>query len=466
MFARPLLRRRPCWLHVGVRLASFSPLVLGGCATTGGSARYETMSVAYARSDPAGASTPPDARLGHLRGPTLERSAFVRAVLDSNPTLTSARQSWRAALARVRQAGAFEDPMLDVGLAPLSVGSSAAPIGYEIGLSQRLPWFGKRALEADVAQAEAEATRSDYEGVKRELALTAITLYDQYFVNVRSLEINAAHTKLMRTMRDHALAQFSAGRGSAQDSLQAEVELTHLEHDAVILATERDVTLAQMNELLHRAPELPLPPPPADLKLPPALDVAPAKLEAEAVQSRPEITAARQHARAEQARAERAEREYYPDFTLSTSYNSMWEMPEHRWMVGLGFNLPIQSGKRGGAADEARAMRAQQESDALRLSDAARTQVFVTLKRLSESQHLLGLYETRLLPVAKDQIDAAHAGFVTSQTPFAAVLEAEKNLRKVELDYQMARADYARRRGELDRALGRLPGLDGKDAGR
>jgi outer membrane protein TolC len=135
-------------------------------------------------------------------------------------------------------------------------------------------------------------------------------------------------------------------------------------------------------------------------------------------------------------------------------------------MVGLGFNLPIQSGRRGGAADEARAMRAQQESDALRLSDAARTQVFVSLKRLDESQHLLGLYETRLLPIAKDQIDAAHAGFVTSRTPFAAVLEAERNLRKVELDYQMARADYARRRAELDRALGRIPGLDWKDAGR
>jgi hypothetical protein len=47
-----------------------------------------------------------------------------------------------------------------------------------------------------------------------------------------------------------------------------------------------------------------------------------------------------------------------------------------------------------------------------------------------------------------------------------AVIEAEKNLRDVELEYQMARADYAGRRGELDRALGKIPGLDWQEADR
>jgi outer membrane protein TolC len=144
----------------------------------------------------------------------------------------------------------------------------------------------------------------------------------------------------------------------------------------------------------------------------------------------------------------------------------MWDMPAHRWMVGLGVNLPIWSGKRSGMAEEAQAMRAQFESDAARMSDMARTQVFVSVKQLEESAHVLRLMETRLLPVARDQIDAARAGFVTSQNPFMAVVQAEKNLRQVELDYQVARAEYARRRAELDRALGRLPGLGPKEADR
>jgi outer membrane protein, heavy metal efflux system len=225
--------------------------------------------------------------------------------------------------------------------------------------------------------------------------------------------------------------------------------------------------MAQMNELLHRDPELPLPPPPDDLPLPPTPDAAaPERLETEAIDHRPDIAGVRQHARAEEARSERAAREAYPDVTVSTSYNSMWDMPEHRWMVGLSFNLPVQTGRRHGAVDEANAMRARYDAEAARMTDMARTQVVVALKQLDEAGHVVRLFEERLLPIARQEVDAARAAFVSSGVPFVSVIDAEKNLRGVELDQQMAEADYDRRRGELDRALGRIPGLDGKEEGR
>jgi outer membrane protein TolC len=349
-------------------------------------------------------------------------------------------------------------------VAPLSIGSSAARFGFTAMISQRLPWPGKKGFEQAAAKAEADAGRSDYETAKRDLALSASLLYDQYFVAARSLDINREHVALMRSMQAVATAQFETGRASAQDPLQAEFELTHMEHNAVVLGSQRDVTVAQMNELLHRAPELPLPPPPEDLPLPPAPDVADVqRLESEAVDRRPDIRAAKQHAGAEQARADRAEREYLPDVTVSTSYNSMWDMPEHRWMVGLSIDLPIQTGRRGGAVDEARAMRAQYEAEAARMTDMARTQVVVSLKQLDESAHVLHLYAQRLVPIARDRVEAARNAFTASQAPFATVIDAEKNLRQVQLEQQMARADYNRRRGELDRALGRIPGVEEKE---
>ena len=486
MFSMPFFRRRPTrdrhaecssapapreWppaarsacraLVVGAWLCACStgqraPLADGGSAAAG------------VRADAAGIRPerpPPDPQA--LDAATvLERGAFVRAVLSRNPSIDSARSAFRAALARIRQTGTFEDPMVEVGLAPLSVASSEVSFGYEVAVSQKLPWFGKRALESAAATAEARAARADFESVRRELALTAVTLYEKYFVSSRSLAINSQHIALMQAMRAAAVAQFASGRGSAQDALQAEAELTHMEHDAVMLATERDVTLAQMNELLHRAPERPLPPPPAELALPPAPDASGTHLQVEAIERRPDIVSAREHARAEQARSERAERDAYPDFTLSTSYNSMWDMPQHRWMVGVGLNLPLQSAGRAGAADEARAMRAQFESEVLRLSDAARTQIFVSLRQLKESLHIIELYEKRLLPVARQQIDAARVGFASFQNAFSALIDAERNLRRVELDYQLARAAYGLRRAELERALGRVPALDEKGAQR
>ncbi|HEX4341529.1 MAG TPA: TolC family protein [Polyangiaceae bacterium] len=414
---------------------------------------------------PTASSTSAPTAVGAEPGPVLGRAAFVREVLARNPSIESARQGWRAALARVRAAGPFEDPMLDAGIAPLSIGSSRVSVGYEVGLSQKLPWFGKRGLETAAAAAEANAARNDLEATRRELAMTAVALYDQYFVAVRSLAINSEHLGLMRVLGGGATAQFESGRGAAQDPLEADVELAGLERDAAMLTAERDVVTAQMNELLHRDPASSLPPPPSEVPLAEKHDVNDVqRLQREAVARRPELAAIRDRARAEQARADGAKREAYPDVTVSTSYNSMWDMPEHRWMVGLGFNLPIWSGPRGGRADEAAARRAQLESDAARLEASARTAVYVSVTRLRESEHVLRLYDERLLPVARARIEAARAGFTASRSPFTAVIDAERSLRTVELDYQTARAECDRRHAELERALGRIPGLDDEGA--
>ncbi|MGH7272083.1 MAG: TolC family protein, partial [Polyangiaceae bacterium] len=275
--------------------------------------------------------------------------------------------------------------------------------------------------------------------------------------------INAQHIALVKTLKGAALAQFASGRASAQDPLQAEVELTHMEHDAVTLGSDRDVATAQMNELLHRDPAASLPPPAKDLAMPGGPDALDApRLEREATEQRPEIQSARMHARAEQARAERAERESYPDLTVSTSYNSLWSAPEQRWMVGLGFNLPIQLGRRAGAVEAADAARLRFESDAVTVADKTRTEVAVAIDRIEEARHILHLYEARLIPVARDEIDAARAGFVASRNDFVAVITAEKNLRTVDLEYETAQTNFDRRRAELARALGRIPGLEEK----
>src|SRR5450631_1231302 len=116
----------------GAVIGSGFIFAVSGCATTAGSGSCETSSGDYARCA-SHTSRPPrdDAAIG-LNAVALERRAYVRAVLERNPTIESARQGWRAALSRVQQSGTFEDPMIDLGVAPLSIGSSKAPFGYEV----------------------------------------------------------------------------------------------------------------------------------------------------------------------------------------------------------------------------------------------------------------------------------------------------------------------------------------------
>ena len=122
MLGEPLFRgrSRAHFLRAGgVTIGSALIFSLFGCATTAGSASYETARTEYDHSGAAAArSVPSDTTLG-LKASVLDRRAYVRAVLERNPSIESARQGWRAALSRVSQSGTFEDPMIDLGIAPL-----------------------------------------------------------------------------------------------------------------------------------------------------------------------------------------------------------------------------------------------------------------------------------------------------------------------------------------------------------
>lgn len=391
----------------------------------------------------------------------LERQALVRAVLERNPTLEAARQAWQAALEQEPQVTSLADPMLSYSVAPLSIGASDVRYGQIVQFSQALPYPGKRRLRGEVARAEAEVARLNYEGVRLQLATLASLLFDDYYFVHRSREINDEHVGLLADFQRIATAMYSAGTAAQQDPIQAEVELAHLLHREVVLGTSRETVAAQINALLHRRPEAELPPPPLSLALPEIGELDPQRLQEAALAARPEIRAREAVIEAREADLRFQRLEFYPDFQAMTSFNSMWGNTEHRWMVGVGINLPIRRDRIRAGVAEAQARLRAAESQRLELEDAIRAQVQTAYDRLQEAEHIVELFRSRLLPAAGDQVRAALAGFETARNSFLALIEAERNQRTVALGYQGALTDYYRRRTELERALGRIPGLGG-----
>ncbi|HKU45182.1 MAG TPA: TolC family protein, partial [Polyangiales bacterium] len=310
-----------------------------------------------------------------LSAPQLSRAGLIRAVLDSNPSLEAARQSWRAALERTRQAGTHEDPMLMASLAPLSLAST---VGYEVELSQRIPLGGKLGAQQALSNAEALAVQSEWAEQRFKLAQAASDLFDDYLLAVRSLEIQAQHIELLRALQQNLATAYSSGQVAVQSGLQAEAELARLEYQVVVFQTQRDTAIAQLNALLHRDPGAPLAPPAAEEALTDDTD----EDSAEQLKRRPELAAARARLHAAEARRQVADAEYYPDLTFAASYSSMWAMPEHRFMAGVTVNLPLQRERREAAVGEATAMRAESESELQSVTDDVRASIAVARRQL------------------------------------------------------------------------------------
>lgn len=390
----------------------------------------------------------------------LDRDTLIRAVVERNPSIDSARLAWAVAREREPQLTSLGDPSISYGFAPLSIATAEARFGQTIGFAQRLPYPGKLGLRGEIARFEADAAGHDYAAVRLRLATVASLLFDDYYFVARATEINTEHMRLLESFKRIATARYAVGLAAQQDPLQAEVEVAHLLHREVVLRTSQKAIVAQLNALLHRPPDTRLPPPPATLPMPPPTDPTDAVAqESDSDAGRPELNAQLARIQAREATVRLRRKDFYPDFEASTAFNSMWGNAEHRWTAGITIHMPVRRDRLRAASAEAAAALEQAHSERSALEDTIRMEVYVAREKLLEVAHVLELYRSRLLPASTDQIRAARAGFETGQNNFLALIEAQRGQRSVELGFEEALTNFYRRRAELDRALGIIPAV-------
>jgi outer membrane protein, heavy metal efflux system len=192
-----------------------------------------------------------------------------------------------------------------------------------------------------------------------------------------------------------------------------------------------------------------LPPPPARLVV---------ARSAEPSLEHPRQRAAAARIRARQADVDGADLAFYPDFEVMGSYDSMWDTWQHRWMIGIGIDIPLQRGRRRSDLERARAEQTKAVADLASVTDTLDEGRERARREIDESTKALELYEQQLLPTTRERVDAALAGFTSGQNPFSTVVMAERELRDVELVIERTRADLDRQLAALDRLEGRTPG--------
>jgi outer membrane protein TolC len=147
---------------------------------------------------------------------------LVQTALANNPELKSSQSRWQMFASKVKQASALEDPMFMFKLQNML---AREPLVFNkdpqsakvIGISQQLPFWGKRALKQEVAQYEAESYKWAIEERKLELARMVKEIYYQLYAVDKSLEIVEKNLKLLSDFVTIAESKYSVGQGVQQD---------------------------------------------------------------------------------------------------------------------------------------------------------------------------------------------------------------------------------------------------------
>ena len=431
------------------RVGVLALLSVGACLPTRPTSSPET-----ARARPVTVAEPPD-----LSGDeVLDRRRLACAVLASNPELAAWRESWRAATARVDQPTSLGNTSVSYSFAPGSIGSNAVRYGQVVQIEQSFR-LGQTKLERHIARAEADATGHDAAAKRQHLVLVATTLFDEYYALTRALETNAEHADLVSALLDTATARYLTGHAPQQDPIQAELEVAHIDHERVVLESQREVVAAQINGLLHRPPDTPLSPPPDR--------IAADRGESENGDGvRPEAEAAVAREEAAERQTTLARRRFSPSISVTGTYNSMWATVQHQFMVGAGISIPLQVQSLRSGVNEAEAERRAARHQREAVEDAIEVERAAARHQLHEAHHVVALHAERLIPTARSRVEAARVGYETGGNDFSAVIEAERELRQIELDYHRALASLADRQAQLDHALGLPPNCEPEGADR
>ena len=181
---------------------------------------------------PAANLTRPDSTGADLYAGRMELSLaeLVDEVQRRNPTLQAALAAWAAASQRYPQVVALEDPVFQSMFAPGTFSSnSSTQASYLIGIAQKVPWAGKRALRGEAAQSEATAASLDSQDVRLQLAEAARLAFFDYYLVRRDLELNSANVDAVERFRETANSKYESNQVTQQDVLQADVELARAE---------------------------------------------------------------------------------------------------------------------------------------------------------------------------------------------------------------------------------------------
>ena len=395
---------------------------------------------------------------GRLRRPVSLGSVMELAQKD-NPELKASRQAWLAAAQVPAQASAFDDPMINVSHMLVDLQTKAGPLQNQFSISQKIPFWGKRALRGQAASMAAEVARQAFRAKSLEIMdETVRAYYGLYFLDRAVAILNDQQSVLNRFSRS-AIKKYTVGAAPEAQAFRAQVELAKLENDLVTAEEEQKSARARLNALLNRPPLAPL----GRLERPedPAFRWDDAALERQALARRPEILALSALKNRSEAERRLAIRNYFPDLTLGYQYSQIGggttNMPydgQAAQAVTFGINLPIWLNKENAALRQSRAALAASESSLDDMTNETRYQVVDLSVKADTAARLFKLYQDTVLPQAQAALDSAQSAYEGGKSGFLDLLDSERSLLSFELDQERHRVDFEIAVADLERVAG------------
>jgi outer membrane protein TolC len=385
-----------------------------------------------------------------------ELALLLKEAAERNPELLAARREAEAAASRVESAAALDDPMLEAGL--VNVPAQSFSLRREdmtmkvIGISQRLPYPGKRDLRREAARRDAEASAGGANEVLNRVQRDVKAAYLDLWLADESLRLTESNLRLLEQLRSIAESRYSVGQSTQADVFKAQTQLSRMQEERIKLGRERPVLEAELNRAAGRDGSAAVKPRAPQLR---EADLRLEALRAAARAGRPQLLAQQRLVDRSAAQLDLAKKDYYPDFDLRFSYGQRDNFQDMRREDLISFtvaiNLPVWGkNKREPRVAEAESMRSQ----AAAMYQARLNEIDSMLRQqvaaAEQALRSVRLYEGALIPQARLTADASLSAYRVGRVDFFSLLDSRMTVFNAEIGHAAAVVAYNKALAEVE----------------
>ncbi len=395
---------------------------------------------------------------------TVSLELAVDMTLRDNPGLAEMRARAEAMAAIPAQAGSLPDPVVSISTMNLPVDTFStaqeAMTQLQFGVSQQIPFPGKRELRAEVASFEAAAAEQNVEQMRWLLIRNVKQTWWGLFYLDHALQTIANSQELMRQLVEVAGAKYTVGQGLQQDVLLAQLELSRLLDRKIQLQAMRHTEVARLNAPLNQPIE-------QDILLPEDVPLELANLKSDielfklAARYSPVLNVKQQKLAASRKRRELAEKDRMPDFNVGAWYglrnasNPRGEELPDMLSVRLSMNIPLYADTKQDRLVDQRTSELLGEQYALQdLRSSVYAQISAARADYLRAREQVSLFSTGIIPQARQTVASMLAAYQVNKVDFLNLVRAQITLYDYETRYWQALIDARRAHAQLLATVG------------
>jgi outer membrane protein, heavy metal efflux system len=393
----------------------------------------------------------------------LTLNAATKLAVQNNPDLAQMQARAEAMAAIPSQISTLPDP--EISFNARNLPTNTFNTGQEDmtmigpGISQAIPFPGKLALRGEAANFEAAAALQNITETKSWLLGNVKHTWWRIFFLDQALLIVKNNQDLLRQFVQVARTKYEVGEGLQQDVLLAQLELSGLLDQQLVLEGARRNSVAQLNALLDKEANRPvILPEKINEQLPDIISEA--ALYQLAENARALLASKHESINAAQARLELARKDYYPDFKFGAFYGFRGDRPSgvdraDLLTLNMSMNIPIFLDRKQAKAVDQRNSELLQQKYALQDEwNKVRAQISQSYSDFQRASEQVALFKTGIIPQARQTVASMLAGYQVDKVDFLNLVRSQITLLNHEMKYWQAFTEANQSLAQLVAAVG------------